>query len=241
MGRTGRRPGTVRNCLFLATRDETLVQAAGLIDLWHEGYVEPIQPPPEPYHVLAQQLMALVLQERGSAGTPGWSGSRACRRSRTCQRSTSRKSSHGCSPRGCSGRSRASWGSGRRARRPTAAALPGVALRVPLPAAVRRPARSPGTGVRGRTDVPGQAGRPPRAALGGRAWHVTHIDWQRKVAHVEVSEAQGRTRWKGTGQGLSFRLSQAIKRVLAEDEDPALVVAAGPDTDRRGARPSSPG
>jgi hypothetical protein len=37
MGRTGRRQGTIRNCLFLATRDETLVQAAGLIDLWHEG------------------------------------------------------------------------------------------------------------------------------------------------------------------------------------------------------------
>src|SRR5208283_1015760 len=81
MGRTGRRAGTVRNCLFLATRDETLVQAAGLIDLWHEGYVEPIQPPPEPYHVLAQQLMALVLQERGIgrytwlewvAGVPGF-------------------------------------------------------------------------------------------------------------------------------------------------------------------------
>jgi len=65
MGRTGRRSGSDRNCLFLATRDETLVQAAGLIDLWAEGYVEPIQPPPEPYHVLAQQLMALVLQEQG--------------------------------------------------------------------------------------------------------------------------------------------------------------------------------
>ena len=53
--------------------------------------------------------------------------------------------------------------------------------------------------------------------LGGRAWHVTHVDWQRKVAHVEVSQDRGRTRWKGQGQGLSFRLCQAIKRVLAED------------------------
>lgn len=53
--------------------------------------------------------------------------------------------------------------------------------------------------------------------LGGRAWRVTHLDWQRKIAYVEVSEAPGRTRWKGAGQGLSFRLSQAIKHVLAED------------------------
>ena len=65
MGRTGRRAGTTRNCLFLATRDETLVQAAGLLDLWTSGYVEPLTPPPDPYHILAQQLMALALQENG--------------------------------------------------------------------------------------------------------------------------------------------------------------------------------
>jgi ATP-dependent Lhr-like helicase len=53
--------------------------------------------------------------------------------------------------------------------------------------------------------------------LGGRAWRVTHVDWQRKVAHVEVSEDRGRTRWKGQGQGLSFRLCRAIQRVLAGD------------------------
>ena len=46
---------------------------------------------------------------------------------------------------------------------------------------------------------------------------MTHIDWQRKVAHVEMSDAPGRSRWKGAGQGLSFRLCQAIKRVLATD------------------------
>lgn len=47
---------------------------------------------------------------------------------------------------------------------------------------------------------------------------LTGIDWQRKAAHVEVSDAEGRTRWKGEGRVLSFRLCQAIKRVLAEDE-----------------------
>jgi ATP-dependent Lhr-like helicase len=54
--------------------------------------------------------------------------------------------------------------------------------------------------------------------LGGRAWRVTHIDWQRRVAHVEPSEDKGRSRWKGTGQVLGFPLCQAIKRVLADDE-----------------------
>ena len=71
MGRTGRRSDSTRNCLFLATRDETLLQAAGIIDLWESGFVEPTQPPVEPYHVLAQQLMALVLQE-GGIGRRTW-------------------------------------------------------------------------------------------------------------------------------------------------------------------------
>jgi len=41
MGRTGRRPGTTRNCLFLATSDPGLLRAAGLIELWPSGFVEP--------------------------------------------------------------------------------------------------------------------------------------------------------------------------------------------------------
>jgi ATP-dependent Lhr-like helicase len=71
MGRTGCRPGTRRNCLFLATGGEALMQAAGLIDLWASGYIEPITPPPKPWHILAQQLMALALQEHG-IGRQDW-------------------------------------------------------------------------------------------------------------------------------------------------------------------------
>ena len=64
MGRTGRRSSTTRNCLFWLLA-MIFVQAAGLINLWSAGYVEPIKPPSQPFHVLAQQLMALVLQEQG--------------------------------------------------------------------------------------------------------------------------------------------------------------------------------
>ncbi len=48
LGRTGRRPGTTRNTLFLATRDDAFLQAAGLLRLWQAGFVEPVVPPPEP-------------------------------------------------------------------------------------------------------------------------------------------------------------------------------------------------
>ncbi len=71
LGRTGRRPGTTRNMLLLATRDDALLQAAGLLRLWGESFVEPVTPPERPLHIAAQQLLALALQE-GSFGRNGW-------------------------------------------------------------------------------------------------------------------------------------------------------------------------
>lgn len=67
LGRTGRRPGSLRNMLFLATSDEAFLQAAGLLLLWRRGFVERVTPPPHPRHLTAQQLLALALQE-GSYG-----------------------------------------------------------------------------------------------------------------------------------------------------------------------------
>ena len=71
MGRTGRRDGATPNCLWLATTDEGLLRAAALLGLWQDGFVEPVSPPEKPYHILAQQLMALILQERG-VGQSEW-------------------------------------------------------------------------------------------------------------------------------------------------------------------------
>jgi peroxiredoxin len=70
-GRTGRRAGSLRNCLFLATDQESLIQAIAIVEQWKNGHVEPIQPPPLPLHILAQQIMALALQERG-VGISSW-------------------------------------------------------------------------------------------------------------------------------------------------------------------------
>ena len=65
MGRTGRRSGTTRNCLFLATDDEELLICLALATLWFAGKVEPVEPPPRPAHLFAQQIMALTLQLGG--------------------------------------------------------------------------------------------------------------------------------------------------------------------------------
>ena len=63
LGRSGRRAGTARNCLFLALDEENLLLAAGLLLAWGRGFVEPVAPPQSPRHIVAQQLLALCLQE----------------------------------------------------------------------------------------------------------------------------------------------------------------------------------
>jgi ATP-dependent Lhr-like helicase len=219
MGRTGRRHNTIRNCLFLATRDEALVQAAGLIDLWSEGYIEPIQPPPEPYHVLAQQLMALILQERGIgrhtwlewiARVPAFAEMPPDRIHEVVawmldqQMLWEEQGILGIGQRGEETYGRRHF-----------LELLSVFLSPPLFAVLH--GRQELGFVDELTFLGKQEGKRV-LLLGGRSWHVNHIDWQRRVAYVEVSEDQGRTRWKGSGQGLSFRLSQAIKRVLATED-----------------------
>lgn len=71
LGRTGRRGGTRPNMLLLATDDDELLQAAGVLRLWGEGYVEPVVPPPSPRQLVAQQLLALCLQQ-GRVGDAVW-------------------------------------------------------------------------------------------------------------------------------------------------------------------------
>lgn len=63
LGRTGRRPGSTRNCLFLTVDEDGLLSAAALLLLWSRGWVEPVVAPPEPRHIVAQQVLALCLQE----------------------------------------------------------------------------------------------------------------------------------------------------------------------------------
>ncbi|WP_307849233.1 helicase-related protein [Micromonospora sp. U56] len=77
LGRTGRRPGSSRNCLFLTLDGEALAEAAALLLLWSRGWVEPVTAPPEPRHIVAQQVLALCLQEHrigDQLWTQAWNG-----------------------------------------------------------------------------------------------------------------------------------------------------------------------
>jgi len=219
MGRTGRRADTLRNCLFLATKDETLVQAAGLIDLWAEGYVEPIEPPPQPFHVLAQQLMALALQESGIGRSEWLNWVRAVPGFHAIPADQIEQLVAWMLDKEILWDEQGILGMGREGEdtygRRNFLELFSVFMSPPLFSVLH------GRQELGYVDEMtflGSHDGPRVLLLGGRAWRVNHIDWTRRVAYVEATDATGRSRWKGEGQGLDFRLSQSVKRILATDD-----------------------
>ncbi|MGE0826033.1 MAG: DEAD/DEAH box helicase [Candidatus Binatia bacterium] len=220
MGRTGRRAGTTRNCLFLATREESLVQAAGVLDLWTSGYVEPLSPPSDPYHILAQQLMALALQEHGIGQREwfNWIDSVPAFAAIPSERIADTVT--WMLKKGILWNDQGLLWLGRKGEedygRRNFLDLCSVFTSPPL-FAVLYGRRELGF-VDELTFLSKHDGLLT-LLLGGRPWRVTHIDWQRRVAHVEASKEKGRSRWKGKGQALSFRLCQAIRHVLAIDDE----------------------
>ena len=216
MGRTGRRAGTTRNCLVLATKDDTLVQAAALLDLWSVGYIEPIIPPPEPWHILAQQLMALALQEHG-IGRQDWLVW------------ISKVPAFARMPRAQIDhvvqwmlQQQILWdeqgilGLGRRGEetygRRNFLALFSVFTSPPLFTVLYGRQE---LGFVDETTFLGAQDGPRVLLLGGMAWLVNHIDWRHRVAYVEATDTKGRSRWKGERPGLGFRLCQSIRQLLA--------------------------
>jgi ATP-dependent Lhr-like helicase len=218
MGRTGRRAGTKSNCLFLATSDDGLLRAGALLDLWRSGYVEPVHAPPKPYHILAQQLLALVLQERG-IGQRAWFEWIADVPAFTQMDPATVEEvvkhllvtgilwrDHGILAFGREGE--AEYG------RKNFLELLSVFTSPPL---FRVLCGQKELGhVHESTFFQRQDG-PVILVLAGRSWKTNHLDWKRRIAHVEPTDERGRSRWLGEGQFLSFRVCQAIRRILATD------------------------
>ncbi|MFM8223441.1 MAG: ATP-dependent helicase, partial [Planctomycetaceae bacterium] len=211
-----------RNCLFLTTQDESLLQAAAIVDLWHSGYVEPVVPPCEPYHVLAQQLLALVLQERGVGRRSWWEWVARVPGFQKLPASDVERMLEWMLSTGVLWEEQGILGMGRTGEetfgRRNFMELLSVFLSPPL-----------FTVLHGRDEIGfvdeltfhAKSAGPRVLLLGGRAWLVTYVDWGRKVAFVEPSEHRGLSRWQGDCRSLSYRVCQAIRTILAgEDERP---------------------
>jgi ATP-dependent Lhr-like helicase len=220
MGRTGRRPGTARNCLFLATDDDSLLRASGLIKLWSNGYVEPVVPPPEPYHILAQQLMALLLQERGVGRRDWWDWLGGVQAFARMPVERIEDVVAWMLAEGILFEEEGLLWFGRKGEeefgRKNFLELFSVFTSPPL-FLVRHGHQE--LGFVDETTFLSRKDGPRVLLLGGRAWRVTNLDWGRRIAHVEATDETGRSRWRGTGPTLGLALCQAMRLILAGEEE----------------------
>ncbi|GGN91953.1 ATP-dependent helicase [Streptomyces albiflavescens] len=213
LGRTGRRPGSSRNCLFLATDDAGLLSAAALLLLWSRGWVEPVIAPAEPRHIVAQQVLALCLQEHrvGDRLWQEWWG--------------------GLGPFGPSAepivRHLVEEGYLDRDGEllfigPEAEKRFGYRHFMDLTAVFT--AAPEFTVLSGRAEIgttdpvllTDEVVGPRRLLLAGRSWQVTYIDWSRRRCFVEPVESGGRARWGGVGltRTSSYELTRAARDIL---------------------------
>jgi ATP-dependent helicase Lhr and Lhr-like helicase len=216
LGRTGRRPGTERNALLLATSADTLIHAAGLLKLWSSGWVEPVTPPPSPRHLVAQQLLGLCLQEHriGDKTWTEWLGPFEGVGEEDIQQivewllATGHLNSDG-------GMLFIGPEAERRYGRRHFMDLVSVFTADPefTVLAGRKELGTVDPVVLTRR-VDGQR----IVILAGRAWDVTHIDWKRHRCWVAEAKQRGRIRWQGQPQPLSFELCQARRDILLGDE-----------------------
>lgn len=211
MGRTGRRPGSTRNCLVLGLGDRDVLQAAGVLQRWSRGWVEPVVPPPSPRHIVAQQFLALALQT-GAVGLQTWPDwwNRLSTMKRDGQEVLDHLLAEGFLEQD-GGRAFVGPAAERRFGRRHFSDLLAVFTASPefTVLAGRQEIGSVGDEV-----LTARAGQPRILLLAGRAWRVTDIDWIRRRCHVEATDRPGRARWAGIGSGLSFEVSRAMRDVL---------------------------
>jgi ATP-dependent Lhr-like helicase len=211
LGRTGRRPGTVRNALFLTTTLDGLLQAAGLLLLWSHGYVEPVLAPKNPRHIAAQQLLAICLQE-GRVGSNVWQGwwrglrifdEHAIEIIDWLVESLHLQSEAGMLYIGPEAE--------RRFGRRNFMELVSVFTADPEFAVVQ------GRQELGTVDpivLTRKVEGPRTIVLAARAWEVSYIDWKRRRCYVEPSDTPAKMRWMGAAAPLSFSLTRAERDVL---------------------------
>ena len=199
--------------------DEALLKATGLVELWSQGFVEPIHFPQQPKHILSQQVMALALQERGIGrgewfdfvrSVPAFADLEIGDADDLVAWMLARKilwEEEGILWFGTRGE--ATYG------RKNFLELLSVFSSPPL-FVVRHGKQELGS-VHQSTFLTNQKG-PVILTLGGRSWQVNHLDWKRKIAYVEPTKDRGRSKWYGEGQTLDYVLCQTIMGVLASDE-----------------------
>jgi ATP-dependent helicase Lhr and Lhr-like helicase len=211
LGRTGRRPGTTRNCLFLCLDDEEMLLASGMLQRWSQGWVEPITPPPHPRHIAAQQLLALCLQQHriGAAEWSTWWGDLPVFDSTAPEVleflvaegyfETDGPFLH-IGPE-------AERRFGRRYFSDLTAVFTAPPEFIVLAGRVE-------VGTIGTDLLTEKVDGPRLLLLGGRSWKVTHVDWERRRCFVDPADGGGKAKWSGVPGGLSYEVTRGMREVL---------------------------
>jgi ATP-dependent Lhr-like helicase len=182
--------------------------------------VEPVNAPPKPFHILAQQLMALVLQEHGVGRTafmewladvpafPVMPIEQVEELVDHLVRTGTLFEDAGILSFGPEGE--AEYG------RKNFLEILSVFTSPPL---FRVISGQKELGSVHESTFYKKQGGPVVLVLAGRSWKTNHLDWKRRIAHVEPTDEKGRSRWIGEGQFLSFRVCNAIRKVLAAESN----------------------
>ena len=223
MGRTGRRSGARRSCLFLCTNDDSLMLAMGICRLWSEAWVEAAYPPSQPWAIVAQQAMAASLER---AQWPRQELiSLLCGAFPECNRQgISDVIAHmvdtgylmdtdGVLQIGPMTEKQF----GRAHYKELLASFSGAQLLLGRFGSVE-------VGYIDPTMLTGEK-QDRLILLAGKSWRITDVDWKRKTVWLEPAKEGGKARWTGSGRSLSREIAQGICRALRQGTGEHAVIS----------------
>jgi ATP-dependent Lhr-like helicase len=223
MGRTGRRDGARRSCLFLCTNDDSLMLAMGICRLWGEAWVEATYPPPEPWALLAQQAMVATLERAQwprqeliallCGAFPESSTQGITDVIDHMVDASFLMDTHGVLQIGPTTEKQF----GRAHYKDLLASFSGTQLLL---------GRCGGAEV-GYIDPTMLAGdkAPGLILLAGKSWRITEIDWKRQTVWLEPAKEGGTVRWTGSGRTLSRDIAQGILHALRQGAGEHTVIS----------------
>lgn len=220
MGRTGRRSGSLRNCLFLTTNQDAFMLALGVTHLWSRTWVEAARPPEEPWPIVGQQILVATL-ERGE-----WPASEAVTMLERCFPELPADgfsaivkhmieqgyldSAEGLVRIGP--RTEKEFGRGH--YRDLLASFSGAQLLT----------GRCGSAEVGYIDPTMLTGEDPQRLLllAGRSWLVKEIEWSKKIVWLEPAKEGGKASWMGGARSLSREVCEGIRAALIEGAAPVV-------------------
>lgn len=223
MGRTGRRSGNLRNCLFLTTNHDAFMLALGITNLWSRAWVEAAQPPDEPWPIMGQQILVATL-ERGE-----WPVNEVVLLMARCFpelpldgirsmvdymiQQAYLDSAEGLVRIGPE--TEREFGRGH--YRDLLASFSGAQLMT----------GKCGSAEVGYIDPTALTGEEPQRLLllAGRSWLVKEIEWSKRVVWLEPAKEGGKARWMGGARSLSREVCQGIRAALVGNTSSAVYLS----------------